>query len=86
MSIDPQTLIFNTRQLLIKRLSTVQCLSYTGPMGELVIDTGLKLLRVQDGTTAGGILIPSASQPRNLDGGLSDSNYTGITSLDAGSA
>jgi len=60
MTIDPQTLSLNTRQVLIKRLSTTQSLAYTGPMGELVIDTTLKLLRIQDGSTPGGILITSA--------------------------
>jgi hypothetical protein len=86
MTIDPQALSFNTRQLLIKRLSTVEALGYTGPLGELIIDSTLKLLRIQDGSSPGGILIPSAASPLNLDGGHADSVYTGITALDAGTA
>lgn len=60
MTLDAQSLNLNARQILIKRLSTVQALGYTGPIGELVLDTTLKLLRIQDGSTAGGILITSA--------------------------
>lgn len=86
MTIDPQALSFNTRQLLIKRLSTVEALGYTGPLGELIIDSTLKLLRIQDGSTPGGILIPSTASPLNLDGGQADSIFTGITALDAGNA
>lgn len=70
MTLETQSLNLNARQILIKRLSTVQSLDYTGPIGELVLDTTLKLLRIQDGVTPGGILITSAnylaSQVANL--------------------
>lgn len=59
MTLESQSLNLNARQILIKRLSTVQALDYTGPMGELILDTTLKLLRIQDGVTPGGILISS---------------------------
>lgn len=59
MTLESQSLNLNARQILIKRLSTTQALDYTGPIGELVLDTTLKLLRIQDGVTPGGILITS---------------------------
>lgn len=61
MTLETQSLNLNARQILIKRLSTTQALDYTGPIGELVLDTTLKLLRIQDGVTPGGILITSAA-------------------------
>lgn len=59
MTLESQSLNLNARQILIKRLNSVQAEAYTGPMGELIIDTTLKLLRIQDGVTPGGILITS---------------------------
>lgn len=61
MTLETQSLNLNARQILIKRLSSTQALDYTGPIGELVLDTTLKLLRIQDGVTPGGILITSAA-------------------------
>ena len=65
MTLESQILNLNARQILIKRLSTAQALSYTGPLGELVLDTTLKLLRIQDGVTPGGILVTSADYLAN---------------------
>lgn len=42
------------QQVLIKRGNTAAASAYTGPLGELLIDTGLKTLRIQDGATPGG--------------------------------
>jgi glyoxylate utilization-related uncharacterized protein len=44
-------------QILIKRGNTSASSTYTGPLGELIFDTGLKTLRLQDGATAGGTSI-----------------------------
>lgn len=41
-------------QILIKRGNTAQVSSYTGPLGELIMDTSTNLVHIQDGTTAGG--------------------------------
>jgi len=65
MTLESQILNLNARQILIKRLSTAQALSYTGPLGELVLDTTLKLLRIQDGVTPGGILVTIADYLAN---------------------
>ena len=38
----------------IRRGTTAQTASYTGPLAELIVDTDQKLISVQDGVTAGG--------------------------------
>jgi hypothetical protein len=47
--------IINISQILIKRGNTTAASNYVGPLGELVVDTGLKTLRLQDGATPGGM-------------------------------
>lgn len=66
MTLNNQSLNLNARQILIKRLSTLEALEYVGPLGELVIDTNLKQLRIQDGTTPGGMLSPTSATIANL--------------------
>lgn len=66
MTLDSQSLNLNARQILIKRLSTVQALAYTGPLGELIIDTTLKQVRVQDGSTPGGVLMVTSNNLSNI--------------------
>ena len=44
-------------QILLKRGNTLQSGSYVGPIGEIVIDTDIKTLRIQDGVTEGGHII-----------------------------
>ena len=39
----------------MKRGNTTAANTYVGPLGELVVDTGLRTVRVQDGVTAGGM-------------------------------
>ena len=46
-----------TTHLLAKRGNTSVSSTYTGLVGELVVDTDLNAVRVQDGSTAGGSLI-----------------------------
>lgn len=48
-------------QVLLKRGNTTAASNYTGPVGEVVIDTGLQTLRIQDGVTPGGQLIRTGS-------------------------
>jgi hypothetical protein len=43
--------------LRLKRGTTIQNNSYTGPPGELTVDTTLNQLRLHNGTTAGGVAI-----------------------------
>lgn len=66
MTLDSQSLNLNARQILLKRLSTTQALEYTGPLGEVIIDTSLKLLRVQDGVTPGGTIVATNVNISNL--------------------
>ena len=42
------------KQVLLKRGNTSAASSYIGPMGEVIVDTGLQSLRVQNGVTPGG--------------------------------
>jgi hypothetical protein len=66
MTLNSQSLNLNARQILFKRLSTAQAIAYTGPLGEVIIDANLKLLRVQDGVTAGGHLMITSNVTANL--------------------
>lgn len=47
----------NVRQILLKRGNTVVSTEYTGPIGELTLDTDLDTVRVHDGITAGGVSV-----------------------------
>jgi hypothetical protein len=47
----------NITQIRMKRGNTAASSTYTGPLGELLVDTGLKTIRVQDGVTPGGMSI-----------------------------
>ena len=49
------------RQILLKRGNLTEAGSYVGPVGEIVVDTTLNTLRVQDGVTPGGWPLESAS-------------------------
>lgn len=48
-----------SKQVLLKRGNTAVSSTYTGPVGEITLDTDLLQLRVHDGTTQGGWVIPS---------------------------
>ena len=45
----------NISQILMKRGNTAAAKTYVGPLGELLVDTGLQSLRLQDGATPGGM-------------------------------
>lgn len=47
------------RQLQLRRGNTAQISSYTGPIGEIIINTETWALYIQDGTTVGGHLVGS---------------------------
>ena len=62
----------NISQILMKRGNTAAASTYIGPLGELLVDTGLKTLRVQDGVTAGGMaILPTLSMVSNITSNLS---------------
>ena len=55
----------NVRQILIKRGNTTVTSTYTGPLGELVLDTDLKMVRVQDGVNPGGVILANSTIQQN---------------------
>ena len=67
------------KQVLLKRGTTAQNLTYTGPVGELTIDTTLDTVRVHDGSTPGGINILATN---NQVAALSNAVST-LTGIDA---
>lgn len=71
------------RQIQIRRGTTAQHAAFTGAPGEVTMDTGLKTLRVHDGTTVGGTIIarksdiPTNQQISNI--ASPSAQYTDIT-------
>jgi len=49
------------RQFILKRGNTAVSSTYTGPAGEITYDTGLNAVRIHDGITPGGNLMPSGT-------------------------
>ena len=67
----------NVGHLLLKRGNTTQSAGYTGPLGELVVDTGLKTVRVQDGVTPGGMaVLATLSGYNQLSGNIANLQTT----------
>lgn len=62
------------RKLQLRRGNTAQISSYTGPIGEIVINTDTWALYIQDGTTAGGHIVSGG-------GGGSGTNYSNANVL-----
>ena len=54
------------QQVLLKRGNTAVASTYTGPLGEVVVDTDLDALRVQDASTAGGHVIPTLGMVNDI--------------------
>lgn len=54
------------QQVLLRRGNTAQASSYIGPVGEVIIDTDLGTIRVQDGNIAGGVNILATQAQVNL--------------------
>jgi hypothetical protein len=59
-----------SKQVLLKRGNTAVSSTYTGPVGEITLDTDLLQLRVHDGTTQGGWVIPSGQDFINIQSNL----------------
>ena len=49
--------------ILLKRGNTAENDAYTGPEGEITLDTEAKQLRIHDGVTAGGTVVGSGGTP-----------------------
>lgn len=60
-----------SKQVLLKRGNTAVSSAYTGPVGEITLDTDLLQLRVHDGTTQGGWVIPSGQDFIDIQNDLS---------------
>ena len=60
-----------SKQVLLKRGNTAVSSTYTGPVGEITLDTDLLQLRVHDGTTPGGWVIPSGQDFIDIQNDLS---------------
>jgi len=69
----------NLRQILLKRGNTDVVSAYTGPVGELVIDTVANSIRVQDGVTAGGHLVATTTSSTNITSGAFYANVDQTT-------
>ena len=54
--------IVNISTILLKRGNTTAGSNYVGPLGEVLIDTGAKTLRLQDGSTPGGMSTLATTQ------------------------
>ena len=77
------------QQVLLKRGNTAVASNYIGPVGEVVIDTDLHSLRVQDATTHGGHIIATTEAIpilvtdflANLEPRLTANVYSNVASL-----
>ena len=73
------------RQVLLKRGNTTVTSNYVGPVGELVIDTTLNTIRIQDNFTPGGHFVSSGPQgPQGNIGAQGPQGPQGAASTIAG--
>jgi uncharacterized coiled-coil protein SlyX len=59
MTINNQVLNLKARQILLKSGNGAQVSTYVGPVGEIILDTSLSTLRIHDGQTVGGVVVPT---------------------------
>jgi hypothetical protein len=69
-------------QILLKRGNTAAASSYIGPIGEIVIDTDLQTLRIQDGLTPGGHIASADLTGINSNIASLQSSISAITGID----
>jgi hypothetical protein len=74
MTINNQTIDLDARQILLKRGNTQVNSSYIGPIGEITLDTTLLTLRVHDGVTPGGVIVPTEPTTRTWITGYLEGN------------
>lgn len=82
--------------LQLRRDNATNCAAYTGPQGELVVDTDSRRALLHDGLTQGGIPVngyygknSSFTQPETIEGGIETlptlaNNYSSILEIPAG--
>jgi len=80
----------NVGHVLLKRGNTVQSQGYTGPLGELTLDTDLGTVRVHDNATPGGInILATQAQVNSINANLASAvstignSISTITGIDA---
>ena len=66
-----------------KRGATDKVAAYTGPLGEIVIDSGKKTISVQDGTTQGGTLLVNENRTLTPGTGVQIDGATAAANLSA---
>jgi Major tropism determinant N-terminal domain len=66
----------NVRQVLLKRGNTAVSSTYTGPIGEITVDTTLYAVRVHDGVTPGGFLLSNSTVSAYLSNGITSNIVT----------
>ena len=73
------------RQFILKRGNTAVSSTYTGPAGEITYDTGLNAIRIHDGITPGGALMPSNAVYTSVQSNVTilQSNVVSLTANDA---
>lgn len=71
----------STLQVLFKRGSTSANQAYVGPAGTLSIDTELKQIRIHDGATPGGSVIPGISSIEELETRLNNLGIADVAGL-----
>ena len=64
----------STQRLRFLRGNTAAASAFTGLGGELIVDTDLKTIRVQDGATAGGSVLATVASLASYSGNLTAGN------------
>jgi hypothetical protein len=67
-----------SKQVLLKRGNTAAVSTYTGPLGELVLNTDTMTINVQDGVTAGGGTIIGNGSGSGVTDRLTSNGYSAI--------
>lgn len=70
-------------EIQFKRGTTAQNDTYTGPAGSLSLDTELNQLRIHDGATAGGFLVPASSSLQDIQTQIDNLGISDISGLEA---
>ena len=69
------TTLYTNKQVLLRRGNTAVSSVYTGPVGEVTVDTDLSVLRVHDGVTPGGHLVAASSSGSTPPAGAKSNSF-----------
>lgn len=73
----------STRRLIFLRGNTAASSAFTGLQGELIVDTDLRTIRVQDGVTAGGVLLATSDGNYNASSTFGGASITNLGAFNA---